>query len=595
MGVVREDHARIEDDVVLDFDGHVEDGGGENVNSFAELGCFVDICRRMDDAMEAHALSAQRLEKLNANIKIAIADGIHDAIEGARSLQRGRIGGSAEDLDAIDGFAARAAVVEVAHETRVSAVGKVGAQREAEVARTEDDNAFHGRTMMGAHARRWKRRSRPRGLARSVRAWRVARAAGRESYLSLRTAPACEMAPTLRVRARACSAYPGARDMPDVLHLYGNWKWTGPTELAVHLAESQQKAGYKVRIAFGRQRGGDDHFTKQTQRRSLNRVEGFELPKHFEPVSLVRDALKLATLLQSNPPDLIHCHLRSDHLIAAVARKISRRAIPIVRSTYEPDGPGTDVRERFSLRTATNALLVACEGARDIVAREKRFDPERTFVVEPAIDTVRFDRNRAVPDAREKLGLPRDAFVFGIVARVQARRRFDVFLEVARRLCERDPRARVVILGGGTHQKEVARDPAAAMGIGDRVLFPGVLRVDEYVAALRTFDVKAYMVPGTDGTCRAVKEAMCSGIPVVVADAGMLAQLVRHGETGLVFDGTADGLDRAVESLRTQPELRRRLGDSAHAAALARWTRDGMVRGVEAVYERVLGGSLASR
>jgi glycosyltransferase involved in cell wall biosynthesis len=376
--------------------------------------------------------------------------------------------------------------------------------------------------------------------------------------------------------------------MADILHLYGNWKWTGPTELAVHLAESQQLAGHRVRMAFGRQRGADDHFTIQTQRRKIARVEGFELAKHIEIVSLIRDARRLANLMKNDPPQIIHCHLPSDHLVVSLMRKFTKNPVPVVRSTYEPYGPSRIRRERFNLRYATDRLVLPCESALASVVSEGRFAADRCAVVEPAIDTLRFGRERAVPDARAKLGIPAGAFVLGIVARVQAKRRFDVFLEVARRLCERDPGARVVILGGGTNQYIVARKPAEDMGLKDRILFPGVLRADEYVAALRTFDVKCYMVPGTDGTCRAVKEAMCSGVPVVVANVGMLPDLVKHNETGLVFDGTVDGLDRAVESLRKDPSLRRRLAQACAVEAQARWRRSDMEKRIEAVYQTCL-------
>jgi glycosyltransferase involved in cell wall biosynthesis len=376
--------------------------------------------------------------------------------------------------------------------------------------------------------------------------------------------------------------------MADVLHLYGNWKWTGPTELAVNLAEEQTKAaGSRVRMAFGRQRGADDHFTMQVGRRGIARVDGFELPKHFEPTSMIRDSMRLAKLLREEPPDVIHCHLGSDHMVAALARKLAKRKIPIVRSTYEAYGPGSTRRERYCLRTATDRLVVPCNTALDVVRTEGVFDPERVRVIEPAIDTNRFDRDRAVYDARAKFAIGRDAFVLGIVARVQARRRFDVFLEAARRLCERDPDAMVMILGGGTHQYEVARRPVEDMGLSHRILFPGVLRTDDYVAALRTFDVKAYMVPGTDGTCRAVKEAMCSGIPVIVANVGMLPELVTHQKAGLVFDGTPDGLDAAVERLRKNRRERLEMGDAAHADALARWRREPMRMRFEEVYSEL--------
>lgn len=383
--------------------------------------------------------------------------------------------------------------------------------------------------------------------------------------------------------------------MPDVLHLYGNWKWTGPTELAVHLAESQAKAGARVRFAFGRPRGNDLHFERQIAARGVERLHGFELAKHFEPTSLLRDAWRLSRVLRTEPPGVVHCHLRSDHVVATMARRMAGAPVRIVRSTYEPSGPGDGVRERWCLKRGTDRLLVPTEGAKRAVASAGLFDPARTDVVEPAIDTVRFDPSRDVGDGRTKLGIAPGAFVLGIVARVQRRRRYDVFLEAARRLCARDPAARIVVLGGGTHLDEVARRPAAEMGIGDRVIFPGVLRADEYVAALRTLDVKVYLVPGTDGTCRAVKEAMCVGVPVVASREGMLPDLVRDGETGLLFDGDADSLDAAVERLRGDAALRARMGAVAAREAKARWSREPMRRRIDEIYASLCRSDGAAR
>src|SRR5262249_37565434 len=123
-----------------------------------------------------------------------------------------------------------------------------------------------------------------------------------------------------RSREVSCQAPPALHtpSMIDVLHLFGNWKWTGPTELAVHLAEIQTKAGGRGRLAYGRQRGADDHFSVQVARRGIPKVEGFELAKHFEPTAIVRDSVRLARVLREEPPDVIHCHLGSDHLIAAL-------------------------------------------------------------------------------------------------------------------------------------------------------------------------------------------------------------------------------------------------------------------------------------
>ena len=58
---------------------------------------------------------------------------------------------------------------------------------------------------------------------------------------------------------------------------------------------------------------------------------------------------------------------------------------------------------------------------------------------------------------RESLDLEDDDLVIGIVARVQRKRRFDLLLAAMQRLAARQPRARLLIIGRGTHLEKVAR------------------------------------------------------------------------------------------------------------------------------------------
>ena len=71
------------------------------------------------------------------------------------------------------------------------------------------------------------------------------------------------------------------------------------------------------------------------------------------------------------------------------------------------------------------------------------------------------------------------------------------------------------MLGRGTHLDEVAVAPARELGIADRVVFAGYHRRD-YAAILRAMDLLCFLVPGSDGSCRAVLEAAGSGLDRVV-------------------------------------------------------------------------------
>jgi glycosyltransferase involved in cell wall biosynthesis len=101
------------------------------------------------------------------------------------------------------------------------------------------------------------------------------------------------------------------------------------------------------------------------------------------------------------------------------------------------------------------------------------------------------------------------------------------------------------------------------MGLSDTVQFAGYVRGDDYVALVASFDVKVFLVPGSDGTCRAVREALALGVPVVASRRGMLPELVRDGRTGVLVGEEAGDLAAALEGLAGD---RGRLGQMAREA-----------------------------
>ena len=215
------------------------------------------------------------------------------------------------------------------------------------------------------------------------------------------------------------------------------------------------------------------------------------------------------------------------------------------------------------------------------------FPREYMMVVPGAIDTERFDPTRDVPDGRRWLGIPHDAFVVGIVARMQRHRHYEDFFRAMRRLVDAHPNTHAIVVGRGTRQEEVGKTPVRELGLDEHVHFSGYVAGENYVGMLKAFDVKVFLVPGSDGTCRAVREAMAMGKPAVVANRGMLGEIVTDGENGYVVEGTADSLFEALNRIASDRGLARELGKAAHAMASTRYSLDAQARDVAWVYERL--------
>ncbi|HWB87316.1 MAG TPA: glycosyltransferase family 4 protein [Bryobacteraceae bacterium] len=92
----------------------------------------------------------------------------------------------------------------------------------------------------------------------------------------------------------------------------------------------------------------------------------------------------------------------------------------------------------------------------------------------------------------------------------------------------------------------------------------------------------------SEGLGSAVLLAMSAGVPVVASNTGGLPEIILDHETGLLTANAPAAISAALTELLTQPDLARRLGATARARVLDRFTTAHMVRSTIAVYRQVL-------
>jgi glycosyltransferase involved in cell wall biosynthesis len=209
--------------------------------------------------------------------------------------------------------------------------------------------------------------------------------------------------------------------------------------------------------------------------------------------------------------------------------------------------------------------------------------------VEGAIDLDRFDPRRVREDVRPALGVRDGEFLVGIVARMQRHRRFELLLQAMAMLKERKdlPPMKLMVVGRGTYRQQVAMEPAQRMGLEDMVLFPGY-RTDDYLEHLAAMDAKVFLVPGSDGSCRAVREVMALGKPVVATRRGILPELVEDGRTGLLVEETPEALAETLARLAREKGLRKELGEAARRKARETFSIRTQASQVAAFYREIL-------
>ncbi|MBC7482413.1 MAG: glycosyltransferase, exosortase A system-associated [Rhizobacter sp.] len=287
---------------------------------------------------------------------------------------------------------------------------------------------------------------------------------------------------------------------------------------------------------------------------------GRRLPGLSEFALMRQLEARLFEVAQQVRPHLLHAH--SPVLNAIPALRVGQRlSIPVVyevRAFWEDaavdHGTTTEnsVRYRLTRRLETHALkrvdhvFTICEGLRqDIVARG--IPETRVTVIPNAVDIDTFDvGGKADPALAKKLGLANCA-VIGFIGSFYAYEGLDLLLDTLPGIVTLLPDVRVLLVGGGP-QEEALKAQAQRLGIADKVVFTGRVPHAEVQSYYDLIDVLAYPRHSMRLTELVTPlkplEAMAQGRLLVASDVGGHKELIRDGETGILFRAGS------VESLR---------------------------------------------
>jgi glycosyltransferase involved in cell wall biosynthesis len=378
-----------------------------------------------------------------------------------------------------------------------------------------------------------------------------------------------------------------------ILHLFSDWKWTGPAEPALNLCVELKKRGHDVTLACGK--AMDDYpfppdsesVEKSAYERGIVPVTRFYLSKHFRLFRAISDIRNLSTFMNVEAYDIVHVHRNQDHLVGGIAARRTGRRLPVVRTSHDGVALKKDLRNKICLTRLTDKLITVSEMARAADMKNFGLNEDKVIMINPSIDCRRFNPGDGHLVHRERFGMKEDDIVAGIIARIQTHRRFHILLEAIKIASQEVPKLKLLVIGRGTKEKQLLTKPTGTMGLEDVVIHIGY-RTGDYVEAVSCMDFNIFLMPGTDGSCRAVREVMAMGKPVIAADRGMLSTIVDHNITGFVIDDTPENLATAIVRLAKDSELRSKMADASLKKAQDVFSQESMAEKVERVYKGLL-------
>jgi glycosyltransferase involved in cell wall biosynthesis len=376
----------------------------------------------------------------------------------------------------------------------------------------------------------------------------------------------------------------------NILHLISDWKWTGPSEPVLNMCLGLQQLGHAVTLACQprawREARSIATFARE---RGVNLTDQFELNHHAVLRTTLPDLRRLTRFLRRNSIDVVNTHLSHDHLLGGLAARLCSRRVVVIRADHHRDSFGPGLLNRWLLSRLADGVVTFSEQARLRLVRQFRLAEERVVRINPALAPEAFV---PVPEAgrqrmRLELGFGESDVVLGVVARFQKYRKMDLFLQAFAEARKTAPQLRAMLVGRGSQLQETVVNPVRQMGLESHIKLAGYL-TDRYREGLAAMDVFVFLIAGSDGTARAMREAMALGRPVIANNIGMLPELNESGKTGLIFNDTADDLARCMAQLASNQPLRQELGKGAALKAQTEFCLDKQATALTAFYTRRL-------
>ncbi len=180
-----------------------------------------------------------------------------------------------------------------------------------------------------------------------------------------------------------------------------------------------------------------------------------------------------------------------------------------------------------------------------------------------------------------------DEFIIYYVGRIAYEKGIFVLLNAAPKILEAlSGKAKFVVIGGGN--TESLKQQAKNLGIWNQCYFTGFM-ADQDLDKFQTIADCAVFPSLYEPFGIVALESFAARVPVVVSDAGGLAEVVQHQKTGIVtYANNPESLAWGVLAVLQDPDRAKRLVENAYESLANHFSWSSLAQQTEAIYGRVI-------
>ncbi|RJP77680.1 MAG: glycosyltransferase family 1 protein [Candidatus Zixiibacteriota bacterium] len=294
---------------------------------------------------------------------------------------------------------------------------------------------------------------------------------------------------------------------------------------------------------------------------------------------------RLGRFVRERGIQAVHLHRSKDLSVFAPLKDLPKLLTLQIESAL----PKRDPFHRY-VYSRVDRILTITQRMRGIALQALPADEAKIQALHYGLEPDRLRERAGDPAAtRRRFGLPEAAFLVGLVGRLEENKGQEVLLRAFARIQGRRPDVHLLMAGEpppenpgyDRYLERLAQD----LGVAERTHFAG-FQVDT-APLFAALDVSV-LASREEAFGLVLLEAMAQGVPIVATRAGGVPEIVQDGVNGLLIGRDEAELAAALERLRDDPDLRRRLGQAGLRIVREKFRLEDHLRALEGHFEEII-------
>ncbi|MFC1624271.1 glycosyltransferase family 4 protein [Candidatus Omnitrophota bacterium] len=354
----------------------------------------------------------------------------------------------------------------------------------------------------------------------------------------------------------------------------------GITSYTVTLAKALKAEGNEVFVASS---GGI--LVPELAAGGVSHIKVNMLTKSEMSPKIFRAIFEIQKIVKTLDIDIIHAQTRVTQVVGFFVSRSCRRGFVTTCHGFFRRNIG-----RILFPLWGDRVVAISDAVRQHLIDDFRVNKNRISLIYNGIDVKKFLRDFSENernDLKDRFGIRRDHSVIGTIARFTPDKGHDVLLKAFLEILKEKPNVQLVFVGDGKERSKMI-ELTQRFGLSENVIF--VKPQLNTVNVLSIIDVFMFVPRRKEGLGLGLLEAQASGKPAVVTNVGGIPNVIKDGVNGFIVEPSKP--ERLVEptlKLLKDKELYKRMSSAGREVVVEKFSINGMVDKVKALYKDVIG------